>query len=66
MPIYEYKCPKCGHPFEKLVSFSAADEPQACPSCGFERSTKKISMFASHGGGSSGAPAPAAACGPVG
>ena len=33
MPTYEYNCPKCGHTFEKLQSFS---EPpvKKCPKCG--------------------------------
>jgi putative FmdB family regulatory protein len=30
MPIYEYKCPQCGHQFEKIVR--GEDQP-ACPSC---------------------------------
>ena len=32
MPLYEYKCKKCGHRFEKIVKFS---DPQhkKCPKC---------------------------------
>ena len=34
MPIYEYKCKKCGHRFEKLhQSFSEA-RVKKCPECG--------------------------------
>jgi putative FmdB family regulatory protein len=67
MPIYEFSCPECGHPFEKRVSFAEADEPQACPACGHLRAKKKISMFASHATGSTAAPMTSAAnCGPVG
>lgn len=32
MPLYEYRCTKCGHQFEKIQSFSA--EPLTeCPVC---------------------------------
>jgi putative FmdB family regulatory protein len=37
MPLYEYKCKKCGHRFEKIVKFS--DPPhKKCPKC------KKIAL----------------------
>jgi len=33
MPLYEYKCKKCGHRFEKILKFS--DKPvKKCPECG--------------------------------
>lgn len=32
MPIYEYKCEKCGSCFEKLV-FGSDKEPVFCPEC---------------------------------
>jgi len=32
MPLYEYKCKKCGHRFELIQSFSAA-EVKECPVC---------------------------------
>ena len=32
MPLYEYRCKKCGHTFEKIQSFSAPDEKE-CPVC---------------------------------
>jgi putative FmdB family regulatory protein len=33
MPLYEYKCKKCGHRFEKIQKFS--DNPvKKCPECG--------------------------------
>jgi putative FmdB family regulatory protein len=65
MPLYEYVCPECGTPFERLVSFSQADAPQACPGCGHDKAVKKISRVAMHSaGGSDGgaAAASAAAC----
>jgi putative FmdB family regulatory protein len=33
MPLYEYRCKKCGHLFEKIQKFS--DKPvKKCPECG--------------------------------
>lgn len=40
MPIYEYQCPTCEETFDRMLSMSRFDEPQACPSCGGE--TKKV------------------------
>lgn len=36
MPIYEYKCPVCGHELEVLAKFDAPDPvcPQGCNSSG--------------------------------
>ncbi|MGH9682409.1 MAG: FmdB family zinc ribbon protein [Candidatus Acidiferrales bacterium] len=33
MPLYEYKCIKCGHRFEKIENVSAP-ETRKCPKCG--------------------------------
>lgn len=33
MPLYEYKCVKCGHRFEKIEGYSAS-ETKKCPKCG--------------------------------
>ena len=33
MPLYEYKCVKCGHRFEKIESVKAS-ETKKCPKCG--------------------------------
>jgi putative FmdB family regulatory protein len=32
MPLYEYKCKKCGHRFERIQTYSAADATE-CPVC---------------------------------
>jgi putative FmdB family regulatory protein len=32
MPLYEYKCKKCGHRFERIQTYSAAD-PTECAVC---------------------------------
>jgi len=33
LPLYEYKCVKCGHRFEKIESVSASTTKK-CPQCG--------------------------------
>jgi putative FmdB family regulatory protein len=33
LPLYEYRCVKCGHCFEKIESVSASDVKK-CPKCG--------------------------------
>ena len=52
MPIYEFICEECFEEFEKLVSFRQSEIDLNCPSCGSELIRKKISSFASLGGGS--------------
>ncbi|HUT43781.1 MAG TPA: zinc ribbon domain-containing protein [Desulfobacterales bacterium] len=54
MPIYEYKCEKCGNSFEKLV-FSSDKEPVSCPECKANDVKRLLSStgFISNTGGSS-------------
>jgi putative FmdB family regulatory protein len=33
LPLYAYRCTKCGHKFEKIQNFSAEPERE-CPKCG--------------------------------
>jgi len=33
LPLYEYKCEKCGHRFERIENLSAS-EVKKCPQCG--------------------------------
>jgi putative FmdB family regulatory protein len=33
LPLYEYKCVKCGHRFEKIEGVNAS-ETKKCPKCG--------------------------------
>jgi putative FmdB family regulatory protein len=57
MPLYEYKCKKCGHEFEELVSFAEADKVK-CNLCG-GKTERLASCFASaNGGGTAGAKVP--------
>jgi len=46
MPIFEYRCRECHHPFETLVT---ADRRPACPTCGSADLDKQISVFAVSG-----------------
>ncbi len=47
MPLYEYKCKKCGNSFEELVF---GEEKVKCPKCGSEEVEKLLSVFSSGGG----------------
>lgn len=68
MPVYEYVCQACAHPFEELVR---GDERVICPACASRKVEKRFSTFATAADHSaSGAPAPAdfapGACGRCG
>jgi putative FmdB family regulatory protein len=45
MPIFEYKCSKCGFVNEVLVK-SASSKGPACPECGEKKVKKQFSSFA--------------------
>jgi putative FmdB family regulatory protein len=47
MPIYEFKCKKCGNVFEFLCFRSADSDAVTCPSCGENKTEKLLSTFAS-------------------
>lgn len=49
MPIYEYKCDRCDHCFEKLV-FSEG-EPVTCPECSSKKARKLMSCVSPMGAG---------------
>lgn len=46
MPIYEYRCSKCGTDFELMRRMSEINEPALCPQCGAE-AERLVSNFAS-------------------
>jgi putative FmdB family regulatory protein len=46
MPIYDYNCQACGHPFEALVR---SDTTPACPKCGSTALEKRVSSIAPAG-----------------
>lgn len=52
MPLYEYHCNQCGQEFEKVLRFDQSDELPVCPVCHSSETQKRISVFASLGGGS--------------
>ena len=54
MPLYEYYCQACGESFERLISASRADNPQICPSCASEQTSRQLSSFAVAGGSGTG------------
>jgi putative FmdB family regulatory protein len=45
MPIYEYRCEECTHPYEQLVGISAPAPP--CPRCDSAEVVRLISGFTS-------------------
>ncbi len=51
MPIYEFKCKKCGEEFEQILFASDREEAVACPVCKSKQTRKLMSAFA---GGKSG------------
>lgn len=51
MPIYEYRCTKCGTEFEKIVFSQDGEKSVPCPECKSKKTRKMISRFA---GGKSG------------
>jgi putative FmdB family regulatory protein len=66
MPIFEYVCRDCHHPFEAIVS---ASRQAKCPECQSEALDKQLSVFAvSHGSpvrsrAASAGPSPCGSCG---
>ena len=54
MPMYEYRCPKCGKRFEMLRRMQDADRDVECPDCRSAGVERLLSTFSSGGCGSSG------------
>ncbi len=55
MPIYEFHCEKCEQDSEIIVR-SSDWEGTPCPHCGSTKLSKKLSVFASSGGGEDAGP----------
>ena len=51
MPLYEYKCKKCGHRFERIQTYSAKDAKE-CPVCQGEVERLDLSPARAHFKGS--------------
>jgi putative FmdB family regulatory protein len=63
MPIFEYTCRDCNHPFEALV---LGKEKAACPKCHGKNLASQLSVFAVQAKGSAGpslSPGPCGSCG---
>ena len=52
MPIYEFKCNKCGENFEEILFPSDNEKDLKCPSCKGSDICKLVSCFSSGSGGS--------------
>ncbi|UCH34030.1 MAG: zinc ribbon domain-containing protein [Armatimonadota bacterium] len=51
MPIYEFRCAKCGHEFEALCRIGSNGRGVACPQCSGKRLKRLMSAFAARSGG---------------
>lgn len=49
MPLYEYRCRKCGKSFEMLRRMSDADRELECPECLSTEVERLLSTFAAGG-----------------
>ncbi len=54
MPMYEYRCRKCGSLFEKLRRLGEADAEVKCPHCRSSVVDRQLSTFATSGCGGTG------------
>jgi putative FmdB family regulatory protein len=64
MPIFEYTCKDCNHPFEALM---LGREKASCPKCQGKNLASRLSVFAVQAkGASSSTPAASGACGSCG
>lgn len=63
MPLYEYRCPDCGHRFEVLQRLGEGAETVTCPSCDRPAPEKQFSTFASSSADGGGFSAGAGGCG---
>ena len=61
MPLFEYACRDCDHPFEALVQ---GRQRPTCPECGSRKLEKRLSGFAVSAGRPD--PSPPAGCGSCG
>jgi len=53
MPVYDYKCRKCGLVFEKFLRTMVAADSVTCEKCGSAKVEKQVSCCAISSGGKS-------------
>ena len=58
MPVYEYKCEKCGEEFELRRNISDNDADIKCPKCETKGPKRVLSLFSTTSSGGGCAPAP--------
>ena len=67
MPMYEFKCAKCGDVFEELIRNSKDNDDAQCPGCGSHDIERVLSSFSVSTGSSGGSlptcGAPGGSCG---
>ncbi|MCX7642236.1 MAG: zinc ribbon domain-containing protein [Armatimonadetes bacterium] len=64
MPVYEFRCDRCGCEFEELVSWRDLEEGKVqCPQCNSKEVRRKLSLFAAR---STKNQSRGSSCGPVG
>ena len=44
MPIYEYRCKKCGAEFEQMRNMADMDKRSKCPKCASRAIARRVSM----------------------
>jgi putative FmdB family regulatory protein len=54
MPLYEYRCQKCGKSFEMLRRMQDADRETECPECRSSEVERLLSAFSTGGCSTSG------------
>jgi len=45
MPLYDFKCEKCGNEFECQLKVAERDNPQKCPECGSQETKRAFGSF---------------------
>jgi len=45
VPIYEYRCRKCGEEFEQYRPLSGSDKDIKCPRCGEQHPERHFSFY---------------------
>ncbi len=64
MPVYEYKCSRCGAVFEKFVRlFDAEEDKPGCPACDSKETEKMVSNIGPSGDEASGSSSWGSTCG---